>query len=63
METSFANGGHLSASNAEVWNNTSMIIMGLRWMFRRDAPLPMNPNPGWRKYSWMGNFDRNSRSN
>jgi len=59
METSFANGGQLSASNAEVWNNTSTIIKGLRWMFRRDAPLLMNPNPSWHKYSWMGEFVRN----
>jgi D-amino-acid dehydrogenase len=59
METSFANGGQLSASNAEVWNNTSTIIKGLRWMFRRDAPLLMNPSPSWHKYSWMGEFVRN----
>jgi D-amino-acid dehydrogenase len=45
METSFANGGQLSASNAEVWNNTSTVIKGLRWMFKRDAPLSMNPKP------------------
>jgi D-amino-acid dehydrogenase len=59
METSFANGGQLSASNAEVWNNTSTIIKGLRWMFRRDAPLLLNPSPSWHKYSWMGEFVRN----
>ncbi|HEY5131420.1 MAG TPA: FAD-dependent oxidoreductase [Bradyrhizobium sp.] len=56
METSFANGGQLSASNAEVWNNTSTIIKVLRWMFRRDAPLLMNPKPSWHKYSWIGEF-------
>ena len=56
METSFANGGQLSASNAEVWNSTSTILKGLRWMFRRDAPLLMNPVPGWHKYSWMSEF-------
>ena len=58
METSFANGGQLSASNAEVWNNPATIIKGLRWMFRRDAPLLMNPMPSWHKYSWMGEFVR-----
>lgn len=56
METSFANGGQLSASNAEVWNNTSTIIKSLRWMFRRDAPLLMNPKPSWHKYSWIAEF-------
>ncbi|MGY3410840.1 glycine/D-amino acid oxidase-like deaminating enzyme [Bradyrhizobium sp. GM5.1] len=59
METSYANGGQLSASNAEVWNNTATVIKGLRWMFRRDAPLLMNPMPNWHKYSWMGEFVRN----
>ena len=28
-------------------------------MFRRDAPLLMNPKPSWHKYSWMGEFVRN----
>jgi D-amino-acid dehydrogenase len=56
METSFANGGQLSASNAEVWNKTSTVIQGLRWMLRRDAPLLMNPIPNWHKYSWMAEF-------
>ena len=56
METSFANGGQLSASNAEVWNKPSTMIQGMRWMMRRDAPLLMNPMPGWHKYSWMGEF-------
>jgi D-amino-acid dehydrogenase len=56
METSFANGGQLSACNAEVWNKTSTIIQGLQWMTRRDAPLLVNPMPSWHKYSWMAEF-------
>ena len=56
METSFANGGQLSASNAEVWNKTSTILQGLKWMTRRDAPLLVNPAPSWHKYSWMAEF-------
>ena len=43
MVTSFANGGQLSASNAEVWNNPATLIKGLKWMFKADAPLLMNP--------------------
>ena len=31
METSFANGGQLSASNAEVWNHWSTILKGEIW--------------------------------
>jgi D-amino-acid dehydrogenase len=61
METSFANGGQLSASNAEVWNSMSTIFKGMRWMFRRDAPLLMNPSPSWHKYSWIGEFVGNIR--
>lgn len=56
METSFANGGQLSASNAEVWNSAATILKGLRWMLRSDAPLLMNPRPSWHKYSWIGEF-------
>ena len=58
METSFANGGQLSASNAEVWNKASTVVQGLRWMLRRDAPLLMHPGPSWHKYSWMAEFVR-----
>lgn len=56
METSFANGGQLSVSNAEVWNKISTVVQGLKWMLRRDAPLLMNPKPSWHKYSWMAEF-------
>ncbi len=56
METSYANGGQLSASNAEVWNNAATLHKGLRWMFRRDAPLLFNPAPSWHKFSWLGEF-------
>lgn len=56
METSFANGGQLSASNAEVWNSWSTIFKGLKWMLKSDAPLLVNPMPGWHKLSWMAEF-------
>jgi len=56
METSYANGGQLSASNAEVWTHPSTIIKGLKWMFKSDAPLLMNPAPTWHKLSWMAEF-------
>lgn len=56
METSYANGGQLSASNAEVWNKPSTLLKGLRWMFQSDAPLLLNPTPSWHKISWMGEF-------
>ncbi|WP_158743718.1 D-amino acid dehydrogenase [Acidisphaera sp. L21] len=56
METSFANGGQLSASNAEVWNSGGTILKGLKWLGRAEAPLLMNPKPGWHKYSWLAQF-------
>jgi len=56
METSFANGGQLSASNAEVWNRWSTIIKGVKWMLEPGAPLLVNPAPSWHKYSWMAEF-------
>ena len=56
METSFANGGQLSASNAEVWTNINTILKGLKWLFKSDAPLSMNLRPSWHKYSWLASF-------
>ncbi len=59
METSFANGGQLSASNAEVWTRWSTIFKGLKWMTEPGAPLLVNPKPSWHKYSWMAEFMAN----
>lgn len=56
METSFANGGQLSVSNAEVWNSWATVLKGVKWMLQADAPLLMNPFPSWHKYSWMAEF-------
>ena len=56
METSFANGGQLSASNAETWNQWSTVLKGIKWMMQSNAPLSVNPRPGWHKISWMAEF-------
>ena len=56
METSFANGGQLSASNAEVWNSWATVLKGMKWMMSPGAPLLVNPKPSWHKISWMGEF-------
>jgi D-amino-acid dehydrogenase len=56
METSFANGGQLSVSNAEVWNQFSTVVKGLKWLFKSDAPLLLNLKPSWHKYSWLAEF-------
>ncbi|RYF37994.1 MAG: FAD-dependent oxidoreductase, partial [Comamonadaceae bacterium] len=56
METSFANGGQLSASNAEVWTHWSTLVKGLKWMLKSDAPLLVNPKPSWHKIAWFAEF-------
>lgn len=56
METSFANGGQLSASNAEVWNHWGTVFKGLKWIFKKDAPLLINMKPSWHKASWFAEF-------
>ncbi|MEM8592632.1 MAG: D-amino acid dehydrogenase [Pseudomonadota bacterium] len=56
METSFANGGQLSASNAEVWTSWGTVLKGMKWMMKADAPLLVNPKPSWHKISWMAEF-------
>jgi len=56
MDTSFANGGQLSASNAEVWTHWSTLVKGIKWMLKNDAPLLVNPKPTWHKISWFAEF-------
>ena len=56
MATSYANGGQLSASNAETWNTTKNVVSGIKWMFTPDAPLLFNPSPEIQKYRWMLGF-------
>ncbi len=56
METSFANGGQLSASNSEVWTQWSTVLKGLKWMLQADAPLLVNPAPTLHKMRWMAEF-------
>lgn len=56
METSFANGGQLSASNAETWTQWGTVLKGLKWMLQADAPLLVNPRPTLHKIRWMAEF-------
>ncbi|RFC62092.1 D-amino acid dehydrogenase [Fulvimarina endophytica] len=62
LDTSFANAGQLSASNAEVWNRPGTFLKGLKWMFTRDAPLLVHPAPTPHKLSWMLQFVLAARS-
>ncbi|WP_151706550.1 D-amino acid dehydrogenase [Acinetobacter sp. TUM15064] len=56
METSFANGGQLSACNAEVWNQKSTVLKGMKWMSQKSAPLLLNPSFSVHKYAWLMEF-------
>jgi D-amino-acid dehydrogenase len=58
MATSYANGGQLSASNAETWNSWRNIGKGIKWLLKDDAPLKFNPSFSIDKYSWIYQFIR-----
>lgn len=59
-ETSFANGGQLSAGQSIPWANPHTVTLLLKWLGRSDAPLVFNPlkadGPLW---SWGLSFLRN----
>lgn len=52
LETSFANGGQLSASHPEPWANPGAPAQILRWLGREDAPLLFRPRLDWAQWSW-----------
>ena len=71
METSFANGGQISAGHAEPWAKPSVLPKVLRWLGREDAPLLFRARPDWAQWLWglrfvveclPGRFERNCRA-
>jgi D-amino-acid dehydrogenase len=56
MQCSFANGGQISVCNAETWNNWPTVYKGVKWLFKKDAPLLIRPYPSLRKIAWMAGF-------
>jgi D-amino-acid dehydrogenase len=71
METSFANGGQISAAHAEPWARPSVLPKLLRWLGREDAPLLFRPRADWAQWEWglrflreclPGRFERNCRA-
>ena len=71
METSFANGGQISASHAEPWAKPSVLPKILRWLGREDAPLLFRARADWAQWMWAlgflreclpGRFERNCRA-
>ncbi|MGH7123177.1 MAG: FAD-dependent oxidoreductase, partial [Stellaceae bacterium] len=71
LETSFANGGQISASHAEPWAKPEIVPKILRWLGREDAPLLFRPRADWALWRWgmgflreclPGRFEENSRT-
>jgi D-amino-acid dehydrogenase len=71
LETSFANGGQISASHAEPWAKPAMVPKILRWLGREDAPLLFRPRTELAQWRWAfgflgecipGRFERNCRA-
>jgi D-amino-acid dehydrogenase len=70
METSFANGGQVSAGHAEPWARPSVLPKVLEWLGREDAPLLFRPRADFAQWQWglrfllecvPGRFERNRR--
>jgi D-amino-acid dehydrogenase len=52
LETSFANGGQISASYAEPWANPEAPAKILKWLGREDAPLLFRLRADPRQWKW-----------
>jgi len=71
LETSFANGGQVSATHAQPWAKPSVVPQILRWLGREDAPLLFRARAdraqwlwglGFLAECWPGRFERNCRA-
>jgi len=56
MKCSYANGGQISVSNSEVWTTWNNVSKGLKWMFKKDAPLLIRPTLELDKITWLSKF-------
>jgi D-amino-acid dehydrogenase len=63
MGTSYANGSQLSVCNSQTWTTWSMVVKGLKWMFKKDAPFYISPSMDLEKIKWLLNFLRVTVSN
>jgi len=57
-ETSFANGGQISASHAQPWANPAAPLKVLKWLGRTDAPLLFRLRPELHQWTWALAFLR-----
>ena len=58
LETSFANGGQISASHAVPWANPGAPLKILRWLGKEDAPLLFRLRADWQQIRWGLQFLR-----
>jgi len=63
MRTSFANGGQVSVSNSEVWTTWGNVKKGIKWMFKKDAPLLIRPRLDYKQWRWIAKFLYNTVTN
>lgn len=71
LETSFANGGQISAGHAQPWAKPSVVPKIFSWLGREDAPLLFRPRASWAQWRWglrflrecmPGRFEHHSRT-
>ena len=66
LETSFANGGHVSGTNASAWAAPGVPLKVLKWLGQADAPMKLTLNrfglPDWRLLPWAVRFLRECRA-
>lgn len=62
METSFANGGQISASHAAPWADSSAPWKALKWLGREDAPLIVRARYDPALFRWLLRFLGNCTS-
>jgi D-amino-acid dehydrogenase len=63
MKTSYANGGQISVSNSEVWTTWSNVKKGIKWLFKKDAPLLIRPRLDYKQWKWIAKFLYNTATN
>ncbi len=56
LETSFANGGQISASHTDPWPSPANLIKVFQWIGREDAPLKFALTADFRQYAWCLRF-------
>ena len=59
LETSFANGGQISADHAAPWAKPGVPLQALRWLFQEDAPLLFRLRADPEQWRWGLSFLRN----